>query len=188
MTEVGWTALEAFNHHQGPGLWGFGDRHPNEIEFMDPREIQPFYEWLTDGVWHATGRRVTDKGIGPSNPEIIPPDWWEFLILDFHVSSASGGGVEFVGVRIFDGPLPAPVESAAPVRSSGKARADCGKWLVEELKHPRTQANTKEKLKDVALQQFSGLSVRSFAAAWKDAKDAATTNPDWHKRGPAPSS
>ena len=64
--------------------------------------VRPLIDRALNGEWRATGRRTTDDGEPPLDPEAIPADWWEFLVLDVGTDSASGGGIEIVGLRWFE--------------------------------------------------------------------------------------
>ncbi len=103
---------------------GFG--FPGGLHYydeLDPHGMAPLLYRLTDGAWHATGRRVRDGNKEPSDPEVIPAKSWDFLIPDAHTDSASGGNMNFCAIRIYRGaPSSAAKQTSAPRR--GKKPGD----------------------------------------------------------------
>lgn len=102
---------------------GFGSPFPVQPVEHDPTGVRPLMERLTAGRWHATGWRVTDAG--PSKREAVPPDSWNFLIINFANNLASGGGKQFDGLRIFRG-SPSPPAKRPGLKGERAPRSDGG--------------------------------------------------------------
>ena len=90
----------------------------------------------------------------------------------------SAGELEYSGLQ-FCKPEP------APPRLTVAAETNCRDWLVEQMKSPK--ATTKPIYQTKAMEEFPGLSAKSFGRAWDNARKEPTTHPSWQKRGPAPS-
>ena len=70
----------------------------------DPRlrpEVLWLVDWLSDEACYAMGLRTP---VEPSKqPEHIPAHLWDILALDPDANTASGGGLEYVRVRFYEG-------------------------------------------------------------------------------------
>ena len=142
---------------------------PGGLVHIDPdsggrSDIQELITLAVYGNWHATGRRKKGDGMSPSKPEVIPPDSWEYLILDIDTGTASGGGIEFVGLRWCNSPPP------QPIKMTSAAENTCVDWLIEKMKQPRNA--TTDKLQDEAVIKFNNLSNKAFRRALAAAKSA----------------
>ncbi len=141
-----------------------------------PRGVRPLIDRAIAGDWHATGRRKIGDGRRPSKPDVISPDTWEYLILDVDTDSASGGGLELVGLRWHLCPPPEREKKTIV------AKKECIGWLFEIMKHPRT--TTVPQLQSEAQHKFPNLSARTFRRALSEVKGKNTIHPSWRKSGP----
>lgn len=158
---------------------------PGGLQFYDmdsgvSNDVRELITLAVNGNWHATGRRKIGDGTSPSKPEVIPPESWEYLILDIDTGTASGGGIEFVGLRWHNSPPPQPTKMTIAEEAS------CTVWLTEKMKQPRNATVTK--LHNEASIKFTGLSDRAFKRAMINAKKNNTIDPTWKTSGPIRSS
>ncbi len=137
--------------------------------------VSRFTDLLRKGSWHAKGFRAPVEPT--ARRERIPPEKWEILSIDLDDNSASGGGIEYVGLRFF--------EAKPGAKKTKKAENQCCEWLVEVMKAKRRKVLSQ--LKEEAGQKIPGLSDKAFKRAWKFAKDQPTTHESWQPRGPIPS-
>ncbi len=99
-----WQALRQLFPEPGPGEPGFFsdlyDHHDLEDVLWPGYAITDFRTLLRGGAWFARGRRVP---VDPSaGRERIQPDLWDILDIDPDKNSASGGGLEYAGMRFFE--------------------------------------------------------------------------------------
>ena len=126
---------------------------------------------LTEGSWYATG--YTAPMTSSAVRERIPAHLWEVLKIE-PGGIASGGGLEYAGLRFFEF-TPAPLYT-------GKAGTDCERWLIDMMSRPGRRL--KDDVMTDALTQFPGLSETAFRQAWEEARKEPTTRPEWRKTGP----
>ncbi len=75
-----------------------------------------------------------------------------------------------------------------PAVSLISAETQCRRWLIEELKAPRTKTKVDWQGEVLDEEKFPGLSGRAFLRAWANAMKEPTTHHSWHKPGPVGSS
>ncbi len=165
--------------HTFPGGLSYYDVETAYFDAYDPtdvRRVQPLIDRALSGDWHATGRRKVGDDKLPLKREVIRSEFWEFLQVDVIADSASGGGIEFVGLRWHLCPPPEREKKTIV------AKKECIGWLFEIMKHPRT--TTVPQLQSEAQHKFPDLSARTFRRALSEVKGKNTIHPSWRKSGP----
>ena len=130
----------------------------------------PLYEALKDGAWYATGylAPMTPK----SRRERIESRLWGILRKVPEEESAKADELKYTRVRYFE------TERDAAYLD---ARAQCLRWLEEQMREPRSQ--NKDLYMDEALAKFSGLTQSAFNKAWPEAKKKLH-HESWDRPGP----
>ncbi len=81
-----------------------------------------------------------------------------------------------------DGTRRRPFKSDREERKTIVAEKECGGWLIEIMKQPRSKLVPE--LQSEADEKFHGLGTRAFQRALLRAKNTKTTDPTWRKSGP----
>ena len=162
---------------------GFG--YPGGLTYydeLDPHGVGPLLYRLSDGAWHATGRREHGVNAPPAKREVIPTDWWEFLIPEADSDSATGGGMKFCAIRIHRG------SPSTPAKKTIAAETGCLQWLTDVMAKTE-KTKTKDGYRDEATNRFEGrLAGKAFTRAWAAAVETTPAGSTWRKRGPPVSS
>ncbi len=171
---------EALRLAIGFGYLGFGAPvrlSDHDRDLHDPTGVRALIDRALDGAWHATGRRVV-RDASPSRREVVPADWWEFLILDVTTDSAASDEVKFVGLRWHRG-APTP-----PAKQTAHSEGICRKWLTE-LMATSDKTKNKDQYRAEAKELYRGkLSDKAFKRAWEQAVGSEHTRGSWKKAGP----
>ena len=156
---VAWIDDKYYNKNSGEIVW------PGSVMLL-------FLDLLREGLWYATGRLVP---VDPSKGrEHLQLDLWDILGIDLDDNTASGGGLEYVGLRFY--------ETKPKAKKTKRAETQCREWLIELMKAERK--TTMSQILEEANEKIPGLSDNAFGRAWKFAKDQPTTHKSWQSRGP----
>ena len=86
-------------------LWSGGTtwvdaEYDERLGFRPNLNVPSFLDLLQEGSWYGTGFRVP---VDPTLPrERIKPDLWDILGIDPDNNTASGGGLEYSGLRFYE--------------------------------------------------------------------------------------
>ncbi len=87
---------------------------------------------LIAGVWYVEGYRPPIKPT--SKPESVPAHCWNFLIIDFALNKAAGGGLEYHGLAFYKPSSPDPEASKRKT-----LRTDTASEYAKRVKTSRQQ-------------------------------------------------
>ena len=162
MTDDGWRTLEA----------------QDSVAATDPWETdhaRTLIDWAIRGDCYATGYQ------SPSKRALVPPKWWEFLILDPRTDSATGLDIKIEGLRwYFDAP-------PDPAKETNNDEAECYKWLAAMMAEGEKRKR-KYQYQDDFIEQFGALSDKAFKRAWAKAVETMPKDSSWRTSGPIRSS
>ena len=192
MSRAGIPLQEALSRHTDPELWKqmeslkdraadltsshkyWGSRAVRTGNYFDPvidleeRILFSFLEKLRTGELVAMGYDRSRPLA--SRSKRIPTALWYTIKPDPRDSSASGGGIELVGVLV-----------TCPTRPTVQAEASCGKWLEERIAKGFIPPSRKKLFEEAQSQFGEELSERAFERLWR-----SHAPPSWTTGGRKP--
>ena len=156
-------------------LWAGGHTWV-DTEMWWTNAVLSFQDLLRNDSWYAKGCRVP---VDPTpRSKRIHPDLWDILVIDPDNNTASGGGLEFAGLRFYEKKKVETSISREPVR-----RADLRRFMEQRIAHLKEAGDRSNAREDetAARKHFKD---RSVSRAWiKELRDEFDVPENWSTRG-----